>query len=685
MARLPIDKAWLNSVGSRALIRYVKLVRRTARVTIDPPDGYASVLADQPVILALWHGQTLMVPVLKPAELKVRIIVAEHGDGDLIGNVLTHFGLELIRGAGAGGRKRDRGGARALIAAKKSLDEGWTVALTADIPPGPARQAGLGIVIMARLTGRPIVPVAVASSRYHALDSWNRNTINLPWSKIVQAKGNPIYVAANADAAAMEAARLEVEASLNEATARAYALCGADPTRATPPSPTSPPAPPGKRLKFYRAAMRAAEPFAPRLLSWREQQGKEDPARRNERLGIASRPRPAGELIWIHAASVGEMNAILPLIDALRAARPGVRFLVTTGTTTSAALAASRLSAADIHQYIPLDSPRFVGRFLDHWQPSLAIFTESELWPNLILAASERAVPLALVNGRLSPRSYDRWRRQRGVSRPLLSRFAIVLAQTEKLSRWFANIGARRSVAAGNLKVDSPPLPVDAAALAALRTALGDRPRLVVACTHEGEETIAAQAHQILAATWPGFCTIIAPRHPERGPAIATALREGGFTVALRSAGQMPEAATQIYVADTIGELGTFYKLSQLAFLGKSLGVGPGTAGGQNPVEAYRQGCVLLSGPHVGNFQEIYEMLAKYNGVAMIGNGAQLAAEVTRLLQDPAAVTRLRNGAQIAIEQMVGALAITVEKLLPLLPPAQPIAETAQPRLERAS
>ena len=544
MARLPIDKARLNQIGSSAITRYMRLVRNTARsVVIDPPDGHEEITALAPVILAMWHGQTLMVPLLKPEGLKVRIVVAMHGDGDLIGDAVTPFGLELIRGAGAGGRKRDRGGARALVACKKSLDEGWSVGMTADIPPGPARHSGMGIVLLAKVSGRPIVPVAVASSRYRALDTWSRMTINLPWSKLVQVRGTIIHVARDADEAALEAARVAVEESLNEATARAYALAGADPKRATPDSAdlSRPPAAPGRRLKLYRTAMSAAELIAPSLLSMRERRGKEDPARRNERLGKPLRPRPQGLLVWIHAASVGELNAILPLIDAMHAAKAGLRFLVTTGTTTSAALAASRLPTGDIHQYVPLDSPNFVAGFLDHWRPALAIFTESELWPNLIIAASDRKIPLALVNGRLSGRSYRRWMRQRGVARALLNRFAIVLAQTEKLSRWFANIGARRSIPAGNLKIDSPPQPVDAAVLARLQTALGGRPRMLFACTHPGDEELAADVHAALCSTRKDFYTIIAPRHPERGPAIGAMLKARGLRTAVRSAGEMPE------------------------------------------------------------------------------------------------------------------------------------------------
>jgi 3-deoxy-D-manno-octulosonic-acid transferase len=690
MARLTIDKARLIGPGSGALVRFIRLVHRTARIVCDPPDAVARFASHHPMIFAMWHGQFMMLPVLNPSSVKVRIMVARHGDAELIGGVLQQFGMDLIRGAGAGGRKRDRGGARALLAARAALDEGFSVGMTADVPPGPARRAGLGIVMLAKISGKPIVPVAVASSRYRSLDTWSRMTINLPWSTIGVVVGEPIRVAAEADEAALEAARLAVEQAMNDATRRAYAICGADPARATPDTadPSAAPAPPGRRLKLYRALMRAAEPLAPAILSWREARGKEDPARRGERLGFAGRPRPPGTLIWVHAASVGETNAALPMIAELRARRPDVHFLVTTGTLTSAALAASRLDRDDVHQFVPLDSPRFVARFLDHWMPDLAIFTESEIWPNLIVAAADRAVPLALVNARMSARSYSRWMKQRAVSRPLFNRFAVVLAQTEKLSRWFRDLGARQAIAAGNLKVDAPPPPVDAAALAGLQAALGDRPRLIVASTHGAEEEVAAEAHRILTATWPDFCTIIAPRHPVRGPQVVAMLDAKGIPSALRSKGAMPDAATQVYVADTIGELGTLFRLAPLAFLGKSLGIGPGTTGGQNPIEAIRHGVGVITGPHCANFHEIYQTLFRSNGAVAVTSAATLASEVQRLLTEPAALAALHANATGALEKMSGALSTTVDELLRLLPvaPAEVAAIEGAPRgFERAT
>jgi 3-deoxy-D-manno-octulosonic-acid transferase len=675
--------------GGKWLVRYIRFVRASSRLVCEPADAVARAEQIDPAILSLWHGQFVMVPVLVPPTIKVKCMVAKHGDGDIIGDVLTGFDMGLIRGAGAGKRKRDRGGVRALLEAKTALQEGFNVAMTADVPPGPARIAGLGIVTLARLSGRPILPVAVATSRYKALDTWSRLTINLPYSTLALVVGEPIYVAADADAAALELARLNVEREMNRVTMRAYAIAGSDPARATPPTsdPLAPPAPRTARHKVYAGLMRVAEPLAPLVINWRARADKEDLTRRHERIGRPMIPRPAGRLVWIHAASVGETNAVLPLIDALRAARPDVRFLLTTGTKTSAGLAARRLGPDDIHQYIPFDGPNFVARFIAHWRPELGIFTESDIWPNLIFAASKRGVPLALVNGRLSPRSYKRWYKNRSVSRPLFNRFAVVLAQTEKLGRWFRDIGARRVDGVGNLKVDAQPLPVDSAGLLRLQQMLGGRQCMIASSTHEGEDEIMADAHALLRVRFPDFCTIIAPRHPERGAAIQAMLQARGLKVAQRSKGEPLTASTDIYLADTIGELGTLYSLAPVAFLGKSL-VGEG---GQNPIEAMRFGTAVLTGPATGNFNETYAMLRQERGVIDVTSAETLASAVTVLLTDAAAMAALQAGALKALDKLSGALPKTLAALLEFLPELPPVAAPSSAisddttRLQRAS
>ena len=335
-------------------------------------------------------------------------MVARHGDAEVIGEAMKTFDVSLIRGAGAGPRKKDRGGAHALRASVKALRSGSSLVMTADAPPGPARVAGLGILTIAKLAGRPIVPTAAATSRFLALNTWSRLTINLPFSKLAFALGEPIHVPPDAGRDELEGLRLRLQDELNEATRRAYELAGADMSRIEPPpartkwqrrseelksdsqaqdtnarakhagtvSPSGTRGPkrkPGAELKVYRAATTLLRPVAPVLLRVRERYGKEDARRRPERFGQAGCARPDGLLVWAHAASVGETNAVLPVIDAMSEARPDLTFLLTTGTVTSAGLAAKRLSRKALHQYVPLDSPRYAQNFLAHWRPDLAV------------------------------------------------------------------------------------------------------------------------------------------------------------------------------------------------------------------------------------------------------------------------------------------------------------------------
>lgn len=665
MALSPQQKAKLKMFAGSSIGRYIAWVDRTAHVISDPVDHQLALRTAHPAIVATWHGQFMMLATQWPKDLPVSAMVARHGDAELIGKAMERFNVELIRGAGAGQRKRDRGGAQALRAAVKTLQGGKSFVMTADVPPGPARRCGEGIILLARLSGRPIVPVAAASSRYHALKTWSRMTINLPYSTVGYVVGTPIFVPGDADSDLMAMKRIEVEASLNAAMQRAYALAGADPARAMPPvhdATTS--VEPGYRLKAYRAGTSFLRPIAPLLLGVRERQGKEDGLRRDERVGKPNAARPEGKLVWVHAASVGETNAVLPLIHRLSEERPELSFLLTTGTVTSAGLAAQRLPPRALHQYVPLDVPQFARQFLKHWRPDLAIFTESEIWPNLILETRAAGIPLALVNGRMSQRSYKRWKRNEGVSRPIFSSFDLVLAQNETLGRRFSALGGRKVIVSGNLKIDSPPPPADPREVARLRAALAGRPIMVAASTHEGEEVVVADAHRLLARELDGFCTIIAPRHPERGVGIAEWLRSQGLNVSLRSTGALPSAQSDIYVADTIGELGTLYALSPVAFIGGSLI----EHGGQNPIEPIRHGCAVLTGPHWQNFRDAYETLLRHRGAVEVRSASELSHNVARLLRDAEELKRMNTGATLALEALSGALQTTLDALADLLP-----------------
>ncbi|HRY05967.1 MAG TPA: glycosyltransferase N-terminal domain-containing protein [Hyphomicrobiaceae bacterium] len=638
----------------------------TSKKVFDPDDLTERLFGEHPAIIAFWHGQFMMVSSLNTHHVPVKAMVARHGDAELIGKAMSELGVDLIRGAGAGGRRKDRGGAQALRLAVRALNEGSSICMTADVPPGPARRVGEGIITLARLSGRPVIPVALATSRFLALDTWSRMTINLPSSILAAAGGTAIYVPRDATPEQLEVYRRQLENELKDATGRAYALAGADVTRATPAGALDgdvPPPRPGMRLKLYRLLSRGLEPIIPAWLALRTRQGKEVAGRRGERYGIASMARPKGTLVWVHAASVGETNAALPVIAALRQARDDLSFLLTTGTRTSAALAQARLGPRAIHQFVPLDSPRFAHRFVDHWKPDIAVFTESEIWPNLILEAAGHGMPLTLINARMSQRSFKRWRRNSGMAVALFSRFALVLAQNQRLARSFSLLGARNVVVSGNLKIDSPPPPVDANALQQLRTATSGRAMLLASSTHPGEDEQIAAAHKLLKATHENLLTIIVPRHPERGPAVADMLAAQGLKAARRSQGALPDATTDVYVADTIGELGTFYALAPIALIGGSLV----PHGGQNPIEAARHGCAILTGPNTHNFTDSYQALLERGGARVVSDATSLAAVADELLSDAKALGRMTAGADAALEGLSGALALTVEAILGLL------------------
>ena len=481
--------------------------------------------------------------------------------------------------------------------------------------------------------------------------------------------GEPLFVAHDANDAELETARQTLEQHLNETTTQVYDLVGGNEFRATPPNALAPnaPAPPtGVGLKLYRTITRVSSRAAPIILRHRQRRGKEDGNRLNERVGITQAVRPTGALAWFHAASVGETNAILPLFDALRAHSPELRFLLTTGTVTSAKLASERLHAQDIHQYAPLDTPQYVRRFLRHWHPDLAVLTESEIWPNLIIDAHDEGIPLAIVNGRMSERSYRRWRKNKGMSVPLLNRIQLILAQNALLTRRFKELGARDVRNTGNLKIDAPMLPVDQNKLGALIEVVGDRPVWMAASTHPGEDEIVLEAHTKLKRTFPNVLTIIAPRHPERGELICETADAQGLSVARRSHDQLP-TGSEIYVADTIGELGTFYSIVPVAFIGGSIT----QKGGQNPIEAIRFGTSILTGPDQSNFLDAYSALLRNDGAIEVHTADEMATAVQDLITNETRKALLTKGAHAALGTMSGALERTVDALLPLLPPGK--------------
>lgn len=413
-------------------------------------------------------------------------------------------------------------------------------------------------------------------------------------------------------------------------------------------------------LRLYRLMSAAAGPFTPLLLAARRRRGKENGPRLAERRGVTPVARPHGPLVWLHAASVGELISVLPLIE--RIAGRDVRVLVTTGTVTSSEVAAQRLPPGSFHQFAPLDVPRYVRRFLDHWQPDLALFVESDIWPNRIIEAARRRVPMILINGRLSLRSYARWRKLPGAIGNLLLRLDLCLARTPGDAERLGALGAPRVVYAGNLKLDVPAPPYDAEALKALKAAIGQRPLLAAASTHEGEEGMMAAAHARLRQHFPGLLTIIVPRHPERGARIADVAAAAGLKAALRSRGEPPGAA-DIYIADTMGELGLIYRLAPVVFVGGSLV----RHGGQNPIEPAKLGAAILHGPHVWNFAELYEALDNARGAERVDDTARLTAGLGALLSQPETRRHVTDAARATVDSMSGALDRSMQSLEPYL------------------
>jgi 3-deoxy-D-manno-octulosonic-acid transferase len=414
-------------------------------------------------------------------------------------------------------------------------------------------------------------------------------------------------------------------------------------------------------LRVYRKLSSAMVPLSPALINRRLKLGKEDPARVGERRGVSADVRPVGPLVWIHGASVGEVLAAAALIEKLRALN--LRILLTSGTVTSAAIVAKRFPPDVIHQYVPYDSPRYVARFLDHWRPSLALFIESDLWPNLILSSAARRLPMVLINGRMSQRSFPRWRRVSGTISALLGRFELCLAQSQLDGERFTALGSRNVTVTGNLKLDVPAPPADSSKLERLMSVTRGRPVVVAASTPPGEEEILVETHKTLAGFFPKLLTVIVPRHADRGEAIARMIAASGLNAALRSREELPTAATDVYVADTMGEMGLFYRLAPIVFMGGSLVA----HGGQNPIEAVKLGASVVHGPHVFNFTDVYEALDAAGGARKADTQEALVKQLGQLLADPKAGEAQLAASERVVEQLGGALERTLTALEPYL------------------
>jgi 3-deoxy-D-manno-octulosonic-acid transferase len=422
-------------------------------------------------------------------------------------------------------------------------------------------------------------------------------------------------------------------------------------------------------LKLYKFFSIALSPIIDSYLYYRKKNGKEDVARFNERIGKPSFPRPTGALIWVHAASVGEAISVLPLINKISNDHNSINILLTTGTITSSKVLESKLPKNIIHQYVPIDKYYVVKRFLKHWSPDLAIWVESELWPNMLTETKKTGCPMVLVNARMSENSYDKWKKHKKFSRDIISSFSKCLVQTEEDAKRFIEIGAVKVEVVGNLKYEAPALPADPAETGKLVSMIGDRPIWLAASTNKGEEEVLHFVHEKLSEKYDKLLTIIVPRHPDRCKEVVEAFKGKNLKIAVRSKGEPIEKSTNIYIADTIGEMGIFYRLSEIVFMGGSLV----EHGGQNPLEAARLECAILSGSNTSNFKSIYKELSDANGVLIVKDAGDLVAKIDSLLIDHDKLEALSSNAYNFIDSKSGMLDEYIEQLKPYLNPLKAV------------
>jgi len=402
------------------------------------------------------------------------------------------------------------------------------------------------------------------------------------------------------------------------------------------------------QVTSYQKVTSLLKPLIMLYVSVRKRKGKEDVQRFNERLGVAAMPRPKGRLVWLHGASVGETVSMLPLITKMREEYPRLNVLVTSGTVTSAKIMAGRLPKGVIHQYVPLDIKEYTDKFISHWKPDLALWFESDFWPNLIVSASEAKVPLILVNGRISDRSFAKWQKAKSFIAELQSKFALSLGQTKEDARRLKKLGARNALSVGNIKYAAGDLPYDAEKLADLQKQIIKRENFAAASTHNDEESRLADIFLSLKQKHPSLLLIIVPRHPKRGAEIIQNLKAKGLKVALRSKDEKIAKDTDIYIADTIGEMGIFYRLSDIVFMGGSLV----PHGGQNFLEPARLKSAIVVGSFMHNFTEMTRNAVKAKAIIQVKDDKMLAVSLEKLLKNKKLRQKyIANGARFALNE----------------------------------
>ena len=393
-------------------------------------------------------------------------------------------------------------------------------------------------------------------------------------------------------------------------------------------------------IKIYNMLITILYPLVIRsYVNKRKQIGKEDVNRFNERVGRPIKERPEGKLFWLHGASVGESVSMLPLINKILETYPDAHVMVTTGTVTSADVMQKRLPERAFHQFIPIDNPVFTNRFVKHWHPDVALWFESEFWPAVLSSIKRRNIPLILINGRISNKTFKRWQQFDFVCKELLSCFSLCLGQSEEDAYRLRVLGAPETVCLGNLKYAGLPLPIDEKSREDMLKQIGKRPFWLASSTHEDEEVRLAKLHKRLKEKFPDLLWIIAPRHPNRGEQIVEDIQKFGLSAALRSKQEKITPKTDVYVANTIGEMGLWYDLAKIVFIGGSLI----PHGGQNFIEPSRVRDAVIVGPHMHNFTDAMNRAKKADAVMQVNDTAEMEELLTELLQNEAFLDAKRS------------------------------------------
>ncbi len=402
-----------------------------------------------------------------------------------------------------------------------------------------------------------------------------------------------------------------------------------------------------KIMLIYRVLSILLFPFLELYLLYRVIKKKEDRSRLKERVGHATQDRPEGEVVWIHAVSVGEANSALTLVDELLKFSPKISILFTTTTLTSASIIAAKLPqfrGQVIHQFLPIDSYFCVQNFLNFWQPRVAIFVESEIWPNLIYEARKLGVLSFLVNARMSEKSVKKWRIARIFGFKIFDQFAAIFAQSAEAKNLLQKLTKQEILLYGNLKSQAQSLVVNFDELQKLKAQIADRKIFVAASTHKGEEEIILQSFERLKKEFSDLLLVIILRHPNRSEEVKLLL--SGKKFAQRSKNETINSSTEIYLVDSLGELGIFYSLTNFAFIGGSLL----EIGGHNPFEAIKLNCAIISGPNIFNFKEIYSDLVAGGGCIIASSNQEITDAATKFLSDKNLASEINKKANAVIK-----------------------------------